>query len=295
MKNINQILVASELNINSYEALAYGITLGLMYDAKVSCIHLVKPSQIDLLKESFLLGKAKYGEVLKKAKTESEGLLNHLIEVIGMELGIRELEVDLKIVSGNLSKSIMNYADEIDADLVVISTLVGSKFSRTTHTNLALNMIKLEKANVLLVPSDFRLERIERIGAFINFEGEDIGFIQHLLNMSKRTELGIKLIHVVGNPKDLEKAKELKRSFEKTMIEEIKEKKISFHLEMGPIRQVVSKLDSTYKIDLMTIRAYKRHWNNLKPSSAFTDTIIEGIKTPLLVWKSNQNEKIVIK
>ena len=294
MKHINKILVASELNQESYEALMYGITLGLMYDAEVSCIHVVKPSPIDIIKETLQIGSAKYGDALKNAIEESQEILTHIIDVIGRELGVGEVDINLKIVSGNLSNCIMDHAEQINADMVIIGTESGSRFSRTPHTNLALNMIKLEKANVLLVPSGFRMERIEAYGAFINFESEEIDFINKLIKHARNTDKGVKLIHVLEGGKGLDKAKEYLRSFERLFAQEKAKGEIEFIIETGNVKEVVNSLNQKHGIDLMVIRAYRRHWGLYTSSSEFSDEVIRNIKTPLMVWKTSRKDKRAI-
>ena len=294
MKHINNILVASELNKESYEALAYGITLGLMYDAKVSCIHVVKDSPIDVIKKTLNRGSARYNHALKEAKEESQNLLSHIIDIIAKELGVGEVDIDLKIVTGTLSKSIMTHAEKIDADMVIIGTESGSRFSRTPHTNLALNMIELEKANVLLIPSGFKMERIEQIGAFVNFDVEEVDFIHKMIKHAKKTENGVKFIHVIESRGSLEKAKELQRSFERLFAKEIRHDGVQFELEMGELPDVVNKLKSKHGIDLMVIRAYKRHWDMYTSSSSFADKVIKNIKSPLMVWKTTRKVKRIV-
>ena len=291
MKHINNILVVSELNRESYEALAYGITLGLMYNAKVSCIHVVNPSPIDIIKETFQIGSAKYGSALKVAKEESQSILSHIIDVIAAELGVGEVDVDLKIVTGNLSLSIMSHAEDIEADMVIIGTEVGSRFAKTPHTNLALNMIKLEKANVLLVPSGFKLERIEQLGAFVNFEVEEIDFIQKMIKHARNTENGVKLIHVVDKDNNMDKATELKKSFERLLYKEKNLNLVEFIIEKGSVKNMVNTLKTIHNIDLMVIRAYNRHWGMYSSSSEFSDEVIRNIKSPLMVWKTTRKAK----
>ncbi|MFT4536653.1 MAG: nucleotide-binding universal stress UspA family protein [Saprospiraceae bacterium] len=294
MKHINNILVASELNKESYEALAYGITLGLMYDAKVSCIHVVKPSPLDIIKETFHIGSAKYGEALIHAKEESQNLLGHIIDVIAKELGVGEVNVDLKIVNGALSKCIMDHAEKIKADVVIIGTEPGSRFSRTAHTNLAINMIASEKANVLLIPSEFKMERIEQLGAFVNFEVEEVDFIHKMINHAKKTENGIKLIHVIEHGESVEKAKVMQESFERLFAKEIRQDGVKFELELGALHQVVNDLKAKHGIDLMVIRAYKRHWDMYTSSTSFSDKVIRNIKSPLMIWKNTRKVKRII-
>ena len=294
MKHINNILVASELNKESYEALAYGITLGLMYDAKVSCIHVVKPSPIDIIKETLHIGSAKYGEALKQAKEESQNLLGHIIDVIAKELGVGEVDVDLKIVNGKLSQCIMDHAEKIVADIVIIGTEPGSRFSKTAHTNLAIDMIESEKANVLLIPSGFKMERIEQLGAFVNFEVEEVDFIHKMIKHAKKTENGVKLIHVIEPGESIEKAKELLRSFERLFAKEMRQDDVKFLLELGTLPQVVNELKTNYGIDLMVIRAYKRHWDMYTSSSSFSDKVIKNIKSPLMIWKTTRKVKRII-
>lgn len=294
MKQIKSILVASELRKESYEALAYGITLGRMFDAKVSCIHVIKPSPIDLIKETFKSGSIKYTQAIKNAKTESKQLLSRTIEMITTELGIGEVDIDLKIVSGNLSKSIISYSEEIGADLLIISTEPGTRFSKTPHTNLALNLIASQKNNVLLIPSGFRMERIDQIGAFVNYLGDDVEFINKLIKLSRKTEKGVKLIHAIQDSKKIEKAKYLQDHFEKLFSDELKEDKVTFHCEIGDLRHIVNALQLKHNIDLMIIRAYNRHWDLYTSFPDFSEKVMKNIKIPLWVLK-NTNKKILIK
>lgn len=297
MKDINTILVASELNKESYEALAYGIILSHMFDAKVSCIHVIKPSPIDIIRETFQTGSEGYNKALKEAREESQNLLGHIIDVIGQELGVGELEVDLKIVSGPLHKSILNYAELIKADLVVIGTVPGSRFLQDQHTSLALKMIEMGKTNVLLIPTGFKLERIEQIGAFVNFEVDDIQFIYRLINLASKTEYGVKCINVAANDKEAEKIDHLLNSFERLFSEAIKSEKISFDVEKGELPVVINSIKDRYNIDLMVIRAHRRHWDIYSSYTSFSDKVIKNIKSPLLVWRNVDEivNKIVIK
>ena len=296
MKDIKHILVASELNKESYEALTYGITLGLMFDANVSCIHVVKPSPIDIIKETFQIGSAKYGEALKNAKEESQNLLGHIIDVIAQDLGIGEVEVDLKIVSGQLNDSILEYAAKTKSDLVVIGTESGSRFLQTPHTNLALNLIDIGNTNVLMIPSDFRMERIEQIGAFINFEVDEIPFIYKLVQLAKKTENGVKCIKVVENRSEAILAENLLKSFERLFSGEVGSHQVKFEVVIGALPLIVNSVKEVHNIDLMVIKAHKRHWDMFSSSASFSDRIIKNIKCPLLVWKSTDEvKKIIIK
>lgn len=296
MKDIKNILVASELNKESFEALTYGITLGLMFDATVSCIHVVKPSPIDIIKETLQIGSAKYGEALKSAKEESQSLLGHIIDIIAQDLGVGEVEVDLKIVSGPLHKSIINYAESIDADLVIIGTEPGSKFLQTPSTNLALDLIDKGKTNVLMIPSDFRMERIEQIGAFINFEVDEIQFIYKLMHLAKKTENSVKCIKVVDSKSEAIKAEHLLRSFERLFSGEIGAHQVRFEVVIGPLPTIVNNVKRDHNIDMMVIQAHRRHWDLYSSFSSFSDRVIKNIKCPLLVWKRNEDvKKIVIK
>ena len=188
----------------------------------------------------------------------------------------------------------MSYAEEIDADLVIIGAEPGARFARTTHTNLALNMIELEKANVLLIPSGFRMERIEQYGAFINFEVEEVDFIHKMIKHARNTYNYVKLIHVIEAGESIDKAKELKRSFERLFDAELKQNQVKFELEIGPLPQVVNELKTKHNIDLMVMRAYKRHWDIYSSSSAFADKVIKNIKCPLMIWKTTRKVKRII-
>lgn len=297
MKEIKNILVASELNKESYEALAYGITLSLMFGAKVSCIHVIKPSPIDLIRETFQIGSDKYGTALKAAKEESQNLLGHIIDVISQELGIGEIDVDLKIVNGSLTKSITEYADTIHADLVVIGTEPGAKFIQSQHTNLALSLIDTGRTNVLLIPSGFKMERIEQIGAFINFDVNDIQFIYKLINLADKTEHGLKCINVAADKHEAEKMNKLLHSFERLFADAVRSKKIIFEVAIGELPSVVNSLKENYNLDLMVIRVDNRHWDLYAAFSSFSDRVIKNIRSPLLVWKKEDvvEKKIVIK
>jgi len=291
MKDISSILVVSELNKESYEALLYGITLGLMFHARVSCIHVLKPSPIDLIKDTLPFGSTQYKDALVEAKVESQNILGHIIDVIARELGIGEVEMNLKIVSGSMKESILQYADEIDANLVVVSTEAGTKFLRNRNSNLALSLIESRKTNNLLIPMGFTLERIEQIGAFVNFETEDIPFIYKLIQLASRTENGVKLIHVAANHQEAEQKNQVLHGFERLFSDVVNSGKVNFEVEIGSIPQIINSLKQKHNIDLMVIRSQNRHWNLYSSFSSFSDQVIRNIKCPLLVWKSGTSPK----
>jgi len=139
---------------------------------------------------------------------------------------------------------------------------------------------------VLLVPSGFKLERIEQIGAFIDYNENDIDFIKSMIKHAKKTENAAKLIHVIESEKNVEKAKHWQKEFETLFSNDIQQNNVAFYLEIGKVDTIVNSLKNKFGIDMMVIRTYHRHWSIFSSSSSFSEKVITNIKSPLMVCKT---------
>jgi nucleotide-binding universal stress UspA family protein len=63
---------------------------------------------------------------------------------------------------------------------------------------------------------------------------------------------------------------------------------------IGDIQTVVNSVKEKHNIDMMVIKAHRRHWELYSSTPSFSDQVIKNIKSPLLVWKSSKEIKKII-
>ena len=185
MKNIKQILVASELDSEAIEVMEYAVTLGMLLDAQIHCIHVSNFSLAPLLEPDSVSdidlaeGESEVQRIIRMQLVESKEALKNIVRDVASKLKLEQLDVDLSAVTGPIVPSILQCADEIDADLIITGAHIDLK-SDGILDNLAYDIIEKGERSVLVVPSTYVNRNLDEVALFINFEVEEISLLMDL-------------------------------------------------------------------------------------------------------------------
>jgi nucleotide-binding universal stress UspA family protein len=209
MEKAFKILCPTDFSECSLNAIEYAARLGEKFNAVLVIFHVL--NREDYLKLSPMDTNGKYQvefiqeklKNLQKAVME-ESLLNGLS---GCEIAIREG----KIVDGALE-----YAKEINADLIVAGTegmndlranIIGSRASR---------MVEQSERDIIIVPRKVFFKRPRKFVFASDYLEEDKLAIQKVVEMASFFDSEIDLVHVSSSQKAIDKSLHL------TMVDEIK-------------------------------------------------------------------------
>ena len=132
MNNINNILIAVELDELSESVIEYGITLGLMLDANVRCLHVSRPLANKIIYDETGELNDDFSDVLDAPETydldeiieqDLEKLRSMILNVLD-RMKIDDLTVMPHVRSDFAVAGIIKEAEETAADLIVIGAHV---------------------------------------------------------------------------------------------------------------------------------------------------------------------------
>lgn len=209
MEKTFKILCPTDFSECSLNAIEYAARLGEKFNAVLILFHVLNREDYLKLSPMDTIGKYQVEFVQEKLKNlqravMDESLLNGLK---GCEIAIREG----KIVNGALE-----FANEIDADLIVAGTegmndlranIIGSRASR---------MVEQSDRDIIIVPRKVFFKRPRKFVFASDYLEEDKLAIQKVVEMAGFFDSEIDLVHVSSSQKAIDKSLHL------TMVDEIK-------------------------------------------------------------------------
>lgn len=122
--DIKSILYASDLGEGSRSVFRHAVRMGQKYDAKITYLHVIEaiPESSKVLVQGYI-GKGEYVQNEKEAYREIVGAVTQRVKEFcedEMKEDIGKLNIDIVIKTGRSWRCILDSADEVDADLIVI-------------------------------------------------------------------------------------------------------------------------------------------------------------------------------
>ena len=150
MTRPKKILVAYDGSADSKEALNWAIDLSLLSGSRVIAAHVVEP---DVMHRSSAMHQTGYGVTLFERIVEiqkmAEQQMANVVE-IGNQQGI---QIKTELLYGNISASIIDYAQKNEVDMIVSGTKGHGFFEQLLMGSVARNLVSLSTVPVLLVKS----------------------------------------------------------------------------------------------------------------------------------------------
>lgn len=156
MVNIRNVLTATDFSSYSREALDYAVHLVKTFQGKLYLLHVFQPTGIT--PEGALLGDLPENvrEWIKQVKNDEAKKLNKLADEIRNTFG----EVETLLKTGVPFLEILKTADEVSADLIVMSTHGRTGLAHVLIGSVAERVVRKASCPVLTVkPKGFFVEK----------------------------------------------------------------------------------------------------------------------------------------
>lgn len=146
IKNVSKILVPTDLSEFSRGALEYASALASQYDAELVFLHVVTEKEAELVANSHV-PRATIDEVFLELKQRvyQEILQEH------PEILVENLRIGIEIVMGDLADGVVEAAERVDADLIVMGTHGRTGLSHLLMGSVAENVVRSAPCPVLTV------------------------------------------------------------------------------------------------------------------------------------------------
>ncbi len=146
MSMINHILCPVDFKEPSYDALTFANDLAVHFGAKITLLHVVEPVPLPAAPvQAAAFNVADYARHLLENNSET------LKKIIDKHVD-KELDSEGKVLEGNAGDSIVRFAEECGADLIVLSTHGGTALGHLVFGSVTDKVMRRSTKPVLTIP-----------------------------------------------------------------------------------------------------------------------------------------------
>lgn len=152
LAEINTILYATDLQSESDPALSMAMSLAEKYQAKVVFLNVIEPINPNVYAWG---GIESWDEIEKEALNRSLSTSKQRLDDFFSQELPSDTSIDrpsVKVINGYVTQTILDCADEIDADLIVMGSNGHGVISELLIGSVADKVVRLSKRPVLLTP-----------------------------------------------------------------------------------------------------------------------------------------------
>lgn len=209
MENTFRILCPTDFSECSLNALEYAARLGEKYQAQLILFHVLNREDYLKLSPNDTQGRYQVEFVQEKLKNLQSAVLGESIAggLKGCEIAIRE---------GQIVEGTLDYASEIEADLIVSGTEGMNELREQIIGSRASRLVQQSDRDVIIVPRKVFFKRPRKFVYATDYLEEDKLAIQKVVEMARKFDSEIDLVHISSSQKSIEKSLHL------AMVDEIK-------------------------------------------------------------------------
>jgi len=277
MPTINNILFPTDFSENAKQALPYALEIAYQTGATIHLLHSIEePYDFAPLAQ----------EVKKSVSHKVDLLLQEILEDIQQQKKYAKLNIKTQIQSGRALYTILEEAQNVNSDLIIMGTRGRSGFEKIFLGNTTAEIIEHATIPVLAIPKESSTPNFERILFTTNYKDNDLKALQYVANFARLFESKITVFHAAMES-DLQN-EILFRGFRELISESIDYDKIEF--EQAPSSDFVDTMNQKVKADTPSLVVMVRYE---KPFSFFgkkhSKEMSYSVSRPLLVVPSNQD------
>ncbi|HSF54199.1 MAG TPA: universal stress protein [Algoriphagus sp.] len=176
-------IVPLDFSENSYKALEFALSMADKKQGKITLVHVVEIAY-DFASQAAI--------ALDSMFKEGEKLLKKTLE----KYKAAGVEMDYQILEGNAAISVARIAEEKQANLIIMGTQGASGIKKALIGTTTVNLIREANCPVLVVPAQANVAEIKKVTLALEFANHEEKFIEWIVEMSKRWELRLEILHV---------------------------------------------------------------------------------------------------
>lgn len=178
-----RILLPLDFSENSKKTFDFAIILAKKKNATITILHVI---------EAIYDFAAQAAIVIDGMHRDAEKYIQGLIEDTKKE----GVQMDYLIKEGTVSIMTAKTAEEINADLIVLGTHGASGIEQKLFGSKSVEVVKNSVCPVLLVPSEAKIEHIEKVTLALEFAEHEEPFIEWVISLSKNWNLQLEFLHI---------------------------------------------------------------------------------------------------
>jgi nucleotide-binding universal stress UspA family protein len=153
LTSINTILYTTDLGQDMHSSLNMAMSLAEKYQAKVTLLNVIEPINTSVYNwgSAEMWGEIQENSLAHAEKTSIEQVNAFFAEELVGDSNIARPTV--RVINGNVTQSILDCSDEINADIIVMGSHGYSALGELLLGSVADKVMRLSKRPVLLVPA----------------------------------------------------------------------------------------------------------------------------------------------
>ena len=292
MEQIKNILIAVELDKDSEVVLEYGLTLGIMLDATVKCLHISRPLSNRIPYDNEEVSLEAYDEyILEDMETVDEMVENDLAKLqimvsnVSQKIDIKDYPISVDVVPDFAVTGILDQAEKSNADLIIVGSHVDYKKKDNAISNLSKKIIEDSTQSVIVVPTSYGNRNLDHICMFINFEFGELDMIKDMIDVINWNGLHLTFVHMLDENEKVIAADHKLDTYRRIFLNSEEDPLVTFKLVNGKISDIIDDLSNDMDVDLIGLKLKKKAWNLFNMETTFEAKIMDHIKVPLFIWK----------
>lgn len=198
MRDIKRILCPVDLSDLSRDAVAHAVVLARWYGAKITALHVCNPVVIPAT--DFALA----GTYVPIVLTNQE-ISDIREQLAACFAAVKDVEVDVLVETGQPAQRILNRADVLPADLIVIGTHGTGGFEHLLLGSVAERVLRKATCPVLTVPPRVHgasTPPFRRILCPIDFSEPSLAALDHAFSLVRESDGELTMLHVFEWPEE---------------------------------------------------------------------------------------------
>jgi nucleotide-binding universal stress UspA family protein len=209
MEKIFKILCPTDFSECSLNAIEYAARLGEKFNAKLVLFHVLNRDDYQKLSPMDTDGKYQLEFIQEKLKNLQKAVLEESLMngLKGCEIAIRE---------GKIVNGVLDFAKEINADLIVAGTEGMNELRTNIIGSRASRLVEQSDRDIIIVPRKVFFKKPRKLVYASDYLEEDKLAIQKVVEMAGFFDSEIDFVHISSSQKAIDK------SLHMTMVDEIR-------------------------------------------------------------------------
>ncbi|PZX52420.1 nucleotide-binding universal stress UspA family protein [Algoriphagus ratkowskyi] len=264
-----KIILPTDFSEISLNALEFAIVLAGKKDGEIILIHVIE-AVFDFESQSAIS--------LERMHQDANTLMEKTVE----KYNGTDIKFTTLIKDGTASITVARIAEEYDATMIVMGTQGASGIKSALVGSTTIALIKETSVPVLVVPSEAKALVIRKIALALEFATHEEKFLDWVINMSLRWDLGMEFVHIqTSSTFEEEPGINKLDNFVTTNYPGLPVKIHTFYATT-PVEGLDQFLEENENVILVMCHKHKNLWNQILDRSQ-TITMIFHSKVPLLV------------
>lgn len=264
-----KIILSIDFSDNSLNALDFAIVLAGKRDGEIILVHVIE-SVFDFASQAAV--------TLENMHRDAETLMQKTLE----KYQDSKLKFTTLIKEGTASISVARIAKEMNATLIVMGTQGASGIKIALIGSTTINVIRESSIPVLVVPAESNASAITKVALALEFATHEEKFINWVIDMSIRWELGLEFVHVqIANDFEEEPGIKKLEDFIASHHPGLPMKIHTFYAKT-PVEGLDQFLEENENVILVMCHTHKNLWDQILNRSQTMQMVFHS-KVPLLI------------